>query len=401
MQEIIKREKYFSKITPYISKDIIKVLVWQRRVGKSKLLLQVIDYLKNDLKINTDKIIYIDKESISWDHIKDYLSLYENVKNYNHIFIDEIQNISDWEKAVVSLQNEWKDVYITWSNSNILSWNLATNLRWRFVQIEVFPLSFLEFLEFHNLENSMNSFYKYITFWWLPYLANLELKNEIVYDYLKNISDTIVLRDIIERFAIRSVSFFHNLLKFSALNIWSIFSSTNISAFLKNQNQKISPTTILDYIDYLKQAYVINECPRYDIKWKKVFEIRQKYFYTDIWIRNVIVWWYRKSDISGILENIVFMTLKSNGWNIRIWEINNLEVDFVAEKNAQIIYIQVAYIIEWNETLKRELASLEAIKDNWPKYLITTDIYEKNEKINGINLQNVKDFIINIEKNLI
>jgi len=244
----------------------------------------------------------------------------------------------------------------------------------------------------------MDSFYKYIAFWWLPYLSNLELKNEIVYDYLRNITDTIVLRDIIEKFKIRNVSFFHNLLKFSALNIWNIFSSTNISGFSKSQNQKISTTTILDYLDYLKQAYVINECPRYDIKWKKVFEIRQKYFFTDIWLRNVIVGWYRKSDISWILENIVFMSLKSNWWDIKIWEINDLEVDFVAEKNGQIIYVQVAYIIEKDETLKRELSSLEQIKDNWSKYLITTDTYEKNEKINGINLMNIKEFIVWVEK---
>lgn len=398
MQEIIKREKYFSKIIPYINKDIIKVIVWQRRVWKSKLLLQIIDYLKNDLKINEQEIIYIDKENMSFDYINDYTILYEKTKNYKYIFVDEIQNITEWEKAILSLQNENKDIYITWSNSNMLSSNLATNLRWRFIQINIFPLSFIEFLKFHNLEDNIDSFYKYIAFWWLPYLSNLELKNEIVYDYLKNISDTIVLRDIIERFKIRSVSFFYNLLKFSALNIWNIFSTTNISWFLKNQNQKISPTTILDYLDYLKQAYVINECPRYDIKWKKVFEIRQKYFFTDIWLRNVIVWWYKKSDISWILENIVFMSLKSNWWNIKIGEINWLEVDFVAEKNGQIIYIQVAYIIEKDETMKRELASLEDIKDNWSKYLITTDIYEQNEKVNGIKLMNIKDFIVWVEK---
>ena len=141
MKEIIKREKYFSKIIPYINKDIIKVLVWQRRVWKSKLLLQIIDYLKKDLKINEQEIIYIDKENMNFDYINDYKILYEETKSYKYIFVDEIQNIKEWEKAILSLQNENKDIYITWSNSNMLSSNLATNLRWRFIQINIFPLS--------------------------------------------------------------------------------------------------------------------------------------------------------------------------------------------------------------------------------------------------------------------
>jgi predicted AAA+ superfamily ATPase len=283
----------------------------------------------------------------------------------------------------------------------MLSSNLATNLRWRYIQIEIYPLNFLEYLQFNQLQDTLENFYQYICYGWLPYICNLEKINDVVYDYLKNISDTIVLHDIVERFSIRNVSFFHNLLKFSSLNIWNIFSSTNISAFLKSQNQKISPTTILDYLNYLKQAYVLNECPRYDIKWKKLFEIRQKYFFTDIWIRNVIVGWYKKSDIWGILENIVFMSLKSNGWNINIWEIDWKEIDFVCEKNGNIIYIQVSYIIEKEETLKREMSSLETIKDNRSKYIITMDNYTQNEKKNWIIFMNIKDFIIQIEKDLV
>ncbi len=393
MKEIIlRRDKYFIQIIPFIDKDIIKVLVWQRRVWKSKLMLQIINYIKQ--KKVKSKVIYIDKENINFDHINNYKDLYNEVKDFDYIFIDEIQNIVDWEKCVLSLQNVWKDVYITWSNSNMLSSNLATNLRWRYIQIDVFPLDYTEFLQLNNFKNSWNNFNKYISFWWLPYLTNIDLKEELVNDYLKNILSTIVLHDIIERFNIRNVSFFNNLLKFVSLHIWSIFSSTNITAFLKNQNIKISPTTILDYLEYLKIAFVLNECPRYDTKWKKVFEIRQKYFFTDIWVRNIIVWWFRKIDISGILENIVFINLKSNWWDLKIWEIDWKEVDFVCEKNWNIMYLQVAYILENQETINRELASLKCINDNWPKFILTTDTYSKWEKIDWIEFKNISLFLL-------
>lgn len=368
---LIKRDKYFSQIKEFINKDIIKVFVWQRRSGKSKILLQIIEYIKFNFKKNN--IIFIDKENLKRDHIKTYIDLYNETKNYKHIFIDEIQNIENWEKAVLSLQNEWKDIYITWSNSNLLWWNLATNLRWRYIKIDIYPLDYKEFLNFHKLTRNKESFDQYITFWWLPYLINLKLEQEIVNQYLKSIGETIILKDIIERFFIRNAYVFNKLIVYLAKNIWSIFSWTNISNFLKNEKISLSYNTILWYLDYLSQAIVLNEVPRYDIKWKKIFEVRQKYFFTDWWIRNAFVWWYNKIDISWVLENLVYMNLKSNWWNINIWEINKREVDFVCEKEWKTIYIQVAYLLESRLTKEREFKSLINIHDSWQKYVITLD----------------------------
>jgi uncharacterized protein len=395
IENLVKRDKYIKKVIPFVNKDIIKVFIGQRRSWKSKFMLQVIGYLQNDLKIEKKKIIYIDKERIEFEYISDYKKLFEETKNFDHIFVDEIQNIPQWEKAILNLQNLWKDVYITWSNSNLLWSDLATNLRWRYIQINIYPLDYKEFLFFHNIENSKESFDKYLLFWWLPYLRNLELKEEIVNEYLKSISETIILKDIVERFSIRNINIFNNLLKFVARNVWNIFSSTNISSFLISQKIKLSPTTILDYLEYLKISFVLNECNRLWIKWKKLFEIKQKYYFSDIWIRNVLSWWYNQTDIPSILENIVFINLISNWWKINVWEINNKEVDFVCEKDSEIMYLQVCYLLNLDKTKEREFSSLLDIKESWPKYVLSTD-EKASWNIDWIKWKKIRDFIYEI-----
>ena len=360
-------------------------------------MLQIIDYLEHTLIIKSKDIIYIDKEKIEFDFINDYKKLYKACSSYKYIFVDEIQNIDKREKAILALQNEGKDVYITGSNSNLLSSNLATNLRGRYIQIQIFPLDYSEFLLFHKLNNSKDSFEKYIMFGWLPYLCNLPLRQEIVYEYLKSIWETIILKDIVERFSIRNVTIFNSLLQYIANNLGNIFSSTNITKFLKSQKITLSSTTILWYLQYLQVALALNECPRYDIKWKKIFEIRQKYFFTDIGIRNAIVGWFKQLDISGILENIIFITLTSNGWNVKVWEIANKEVDFVCEKNWELIYIQVAYLLESSETKEREFSPLMIIQDNRTKYVLSMDEKASGSR-DGIRWMNIWDWALEICK---
>jgi len=369
---LYQRNKYLQKVKPVINKDIIKILIWQRRVWKSKLLF----LLKNELLqqwISEDKIIFIDMEELENEYLQDYKIFYEKVKDYEFIFVDEVQNIKNWEKAILSLQNKWKDIYLTWSNSKLLSSELATNLRWRYIEFEIYPLNYKEFLEAFKLDNTKEQFLKYVKFWGLPYLLNLQLKDEIVYEYLKSVYNTIILKDIVERYSLRNVVILDKLIVFLSKNIWNIFSGTNISKYLKSQKISVSTITILQYLQYLKEVFLLKEVKRYDLKWRKVFELKEKYFFNDIGIRNVLVWWFAWWDIWWILENIVAINLLSNGWKIYVGEYNNLEIDFVAEKDWKKMYIQVAYLIADDNVRKREFWNLEKIKDNWPKYVVSMD----------------------------
>ncbi|EKE28444.1 MAG: hypothetical protein ACD_3C00058G0010 [uncultured bacterium (gcode 4)] len=393
MNKIINREQYISQIENYIDKPIIKVVLWQRRVGKSYILLLIIDFLKNRW-VDAKEIIYINKEDIKWDNIRDYNDLYEATKEYKYIFVDEIQEILEWEKCIRSLAIENKDIYISWSNSDLLSWELATFLSGRYISFEIFPLNYQEFLDFHKKENSEEIFFKYIKYGGLPYLVNMELGDEI-YKYLKDINNTIVLKDIVTRFKIKNINFYEKLLEFLSKNVWSIFSANSISNFLKNQKISLNTNVILEYINHTKTAFLVNEVPRYDIRWKKIFEVRNKYYYTDIGIRNAIINWYSITDISWILENVVYINLRSKWWNIMVWEIWDLEIDFVCEKDSKKMYIQVAYLLESEETIKREFNNLTKIDDNWPKYVISMDKYIWGG-YDGIESKNIVDFLIGI-----
>lgn len=392
MKKYIKRENYLEKIKPFIWKDLIKVFIWQRRVWKSYLLYQIMDFLKSSNNEQSD-IIYINKEDLQWDHIKTYNELFNIVKSYKYIFMDEIWDIENWEKAIRSLQAQWwHDIYITGSNSNLLSSELATFLSWRYISFNIYPLNYKEFLLFHNLEHHTDSFYKYIEFGGLPYLKNLELNWDIVNSYLTDVVNTIILKDIVSKFKIRNIDFYKKLLQYLAKEIWSIFAAKNISDYLKSKKIKISTNVVLDYLSFSKEALFLNEISRYDIKWKKTFEIRQKYFFTDIWLRNVLSGGFTTLDIWGILENVVYINLVSHWWNVNVWEINKKEIDFIAEKSWEKMYIQVAYILESQKTKNREFSAFDNITDHWPKYVITLD-QKASWSINWIQHKNIIDFI--------
>lgn len=391
---IIKRDKYLSNIKNFINKDIVKVIIWQRRVWKSYILLQIIDELKSNFKALDEEIIYINKEDIKWDKVQDYKDLYEEVKNFKYIFIDEIQDITYWEKAIRSLQSSWNhDIYITWSNSNLLSSELSTFLSGRYISFNIYPLNYKEFLEFHKLEANSENFLKYLKFWWLPYLTNLELEEEIVYSYLKDVVNTIILKDVVARNNIRNVDFYKKLINYISSETGSIFSAKSISDYLKSQNIKMSPNIVLNYLENSLNASFLNKVSRYDIKWKRIFEIKEKYYFTDIWIKNALIGWYSKIHISGILENVVFSNLVSNWWEVKVWELQDKEVDFVCEKQGKIMYIQVAYLLETNKTRDREFASLLAINDSWPKYVISMD-HKASWNIEWILWLNIENFLL-------
>jgi uncharacterized protein len=400
IKSYIKREKYLEKLRPFARKDIIKVLIGQRRVGKSYLLFGIIyEIREKDKKAN---IIYINKESHEFEGINNCSALIRFVEKSskpvkkNYLFIDEIQEIDKFEKALRHFQSSGKyDIYCTGSSAEIMSGELATGLSGRYIEIPVYSLSYKEFLEFHKLSAGDESFLKYIKFGGLPYLINLKLEDEIVYNYLQSIYNTIILKDVVKRFSIRNIDFLDRLVFYLADNIGNLVSAHKISDFLKSQKIKISPNSVLNYLDNLASSFFIFKCLRQNIKGKKVFEINEKYYFGDLGLRHTLIG-YRQTDLNKILENLVFNQLKYLGYSVKIGKLENKEIDFVAERQDRTVYLQVTYLINNKKTEEREFGNLLAIPDAYPKYVVSMDALAGGS-YKGIKQLNIKDFLLNFE----
>lgn len=380
MTKIIKkREIYLEKIKPFINKDLIKVLIWQRRVWKSYILLQLIEKLKSEYGISESNIIKINKELNEFDNIHDYNDLLKYIKDRTvweekmYVFIDGIQDISEFEKALRDLQALWNyDIYISWSNAKLLSSEISTYLTWRYIQFEIYPLTYKEFLDFHDLSVWKDSFFSYMKIWGLPYLIQLWIDESITTEYVKSIFNTILFKDVVQRYQIRNTSFLENLIKYLSDNIWNLTTPNNITKYLKSQKIEIGINSVNEYIKYLCSVFLINKVQRQEVVGKKIFEINDKYYFSDIWIRNMMVGWYKPQDIWKILENIVFLHFKTLWYHIFVWKHDNKEIDFIVEKNWDKKYIQVAYLLDW-DTQKREFENLLEIPDNYEKIVLTLD----------------------------
>ncbi|HYX07525.1 MAG TPA: ATP-binding protein [Bacteroidales bacterium] len=398
MTEYIERPLYIDRLKPFIGKSLIKVLIGQRRVGKSYLLMQVRDLIK---KQTPDiQIIYINKEQHEFSKIKNsddlFLYLKENVNENSKValFIDEIQDIESFEITLRDLVTRGNyDIYCTGSNANLLSGELATYLSGRYIEIKVFGLSYTEFLLFYSLQDSVATFQDYLKFGGLPYLINLNTDIQVAYEYLTSIYNTILLKDVVSRFKVRNVNFLENLIAFLADNIGSIVSSKKISEYLKSQKVNISTQVVIDYLGYLETSFLIFKVKRTGIESKKVFEIGEKYFFEDIGIRNAIVG-YKTSDIHKILENVVYLHLRMAGYSVTVGQEGNKEIDFIAQKSGEKIYVQVAYLLTNEETKNREYGNLLEISDNFPKYVVTMDELTEISTYKGINRMHIKDFCL-------
>lgn len=396
IKKYIKRPIYLNQIKPFIDKDIIKVIIGQRRVGKSYLLFQIIDEIKK--KNKTANIIYINKELNEFDKIKNEKDLLNYIKKNSknkksYIFIDEIQDVENFEKALRSLKAEGKyDIYCTGSNANLLSSEIATYLSGRYIEIKVYGLNYIEFLEFHDLEENTDSFLKYIKYGGLPYLINLELNDEIVYHYLKSIYNTILLKDVVDRYNIRNISFLENLIDYLADNIGSLVSAKKISDFLKSQKINISPNIVLDYLSFLVNAFFVFKVSRSDIQGKKIFEINDKYYFEDLGLRHSLIG-YNQTDINKVLENLVFLHLQILGYKITVGQLKEKEIDFVCEKNNKKIYVQVAYLIN-DKNKNREFGNLLQIKDNHHKMVVSSDELIDKSEYKGIKHYNIRKFLM-------
>ncbi|MDE5772910.1 MAG: ATP-binding protein [Muribaculaceae bacterium] len=395
--KILPRALYLNKIRPYIDRGIIKVLVGQRRVGKSYLLMSVAEEIKQR---NPDaNFIEINLEDFAFSHIHDAADLHNEISSRlkrdrkNYIFLDEIQEVSDFDKVVRSLiLDPLNDVYLTGSNSSMLSSEIASRLAGRSIAIHVHPLSYKEFLDFHSLPDTDGALELYLRFGGLPYLINLPQSSTWA-EYLSGVTDAIVFRDVVSRHSLRNSDFLGRLLLFLADNIGRIFSAKKIADYLKSQRVSSSVTGVQAYVEHVADALIINRVRRWDISGKKFFEIGEKYFFEDLGIRNSIIG-YRPGDIGGLMENAVYNHLAAMGYEVKVGVLSqDMEIDFIAEKGNERRYIQVALTVTDEQTHEREFGNLSRIPDNYEKTVVSLRESAPNT-YDGIRLMSLREFLL-------
>jgi len=395
----IARPVYTEKIKPFIGKQIIKVLTGQRRVGKSYIMLQLIDFIHEENP--TANVIYINRELEQFSHIQTNIDLNKYLSNQlkenksNYLFIDEIQEIESFQLTIRSLLSENKcDIFCTGSNAKMLSGELATSLAGRYVEFNIHSLSFVEFLNFHQLEAGTESLMKYLTFGGMPYLPVIGLNEFLPFEYLKNVYSTILLKDVVARENIRNVSFLENLVYFLADNLSSLFSASNISKFLKSQRVEMSTQLTINYLKALSNAYFVHRVVRSEVGGLKIFEIGEKYYFEDLGLRNSIKGFNQKTDMHKLMENAVFLHLLQSGYRIFVGKIADKEIDFVSEKNGLKIYVQVCMQVTDPTTASRDFGNLLLINDNYPKYVVTFNDPMIGNDYLGIKQMNLLDFLL-------
>lgn len=393
---LYSRDTYIERIKPFMRTPIVKVMIGHRRVGKSFILFQLIDIIKNEEK--DANIIYINKEDIEFVDMVSYKELHAYISEKlssdrkNYIFIDEIQEIVNFKISIRSLAlDDNNDIYITGSNSEMFSSDLANELGGRYVEFRIYSLSYLEFLNFHNLPNDDVSLERYIHFGGLPYLIHLPLDETVIMEYINSVYSTIVLRDVVVRKKIRNTAFLEQLIRFLANNMGSLFSSKSISDFLKSQKVNISPNQVSEYADSLAEAFVVHRISRYDIVGKRLFERGEKYFFENMGIRNAVAG-YKSQDRAKRLENLVCNHLLFCGYDIKVGILTPEEIDFVCTRGGETLYVQVAVELSHSDTIDREFGNLLKIKDNYPKLVVSGERSFENS-YEGIEHIYIRDFL--------
>lgn len=394
----IIRQAYIDKIEKYLGKETIIVLVGQRRVGKSYIMKTVRDQKASNPDNN---IIYIDKEKREFDSIRNYqdlnLYIYEHfvASKHNYILIDEIQDITEFERSIRSFRTEPNtNIIITGSNAKMLSNELSTLIGGRYKEIYIQSLSYEEFLVFHQLPDNDDSLAKYIQYGGLPGLAKIGLEEDDAREYQMDIFHTVLLKDVIMRNQIRNVPFLENLVRFLADNTGKLISANSIAKYMKSQGESITSTVIINYISFLCEAYILHKVNRFDIHGKRIFETNNKFYFEDNGIRNALAGGTREGDIEKVIENIIYQHLIRLGYQVYVGQLQAGEIDFVCTKpDGQRIYVQASYIIADMATREREFGNLRAINDNYPKYVISmTPLLTRNDD-NGITHLHLRKFL--------
>ena len=398
--KIIDRKSYTEHVMRFVDKGMMIALTGQRRVGKSYILARLAEIIADqDPEAN---IIYINKEKKRFADIRNDNDLSDYVDSRladdkrNYLLIDEVQDIEGFERTLRSLNaDEECQIIVTGSNAKMLSSELSTYLGGRYIDIHINSLSYREFLKFHGLEDSQESVEKYLTFGGLPHLYRLGLENEdMIWEYLQNIYNTIVLKDVVQRENLRNVALFENLMAFLSDNTGQLVSATSIAKYLKSQRVEITPLTAINYIRAAANAYIVNKVARYDIHGKKLLESNDKFYFEDLGLRNLLVGSNRAKDVEKVMENAVYLHLKQLGYKLTVGVLANGEIDFVAEKNGKIVYFQVAYLLSEESTIEREFGNLAKIDDNYPKYVVSMDPLSRPRDYEGITQLSLRQFLM-------
>lgn len=404
---MIKRELYMSRIRPFIGSELIKVLTGLRRSGKSVML----ELIRQELiasGVSDKQFISINFENMRnarlctaealHDEILKQVSL---ITGKAYLFFDEIQEVDRWEKCVNSFRVEFDcDIYITGSNAKLLSGELATYLAGRYVEFIIYPFSFGELIELYRTifpKVSQNDiFSKYLTIGGMPYLSNLRYEDQPSRQYLQDLYNSVVLKDIVKRNNIRDVDQLERIIAYITANVGATFSATSIAKYFKNESRTVAPETILNYVKACEEAFLFYRVRRQDLQGKKLLTINEKYFIADHGIREA-VFGGNMRDINLILENIVFMELLRRGYGVTVGKTADKEIDFVCEKQGQKLYVQVSYLLASEETIDREFGAYDSIRDNFPKYVVSLDEFDMSR--NGIKHRNIRDFLLSPDWN--
>ena len=397
---MIIREKYLSKIRPFYDQDLIKVIMGIRRCGKSVILLQIIDELK-EKGIPESQIIYINFENEDYSFIKDDFDLHNYIKEKiintekYYLFFDEIQNVEHWEKAINSFKaSKNVSIFITGSNSDLLSGELATHIAGRYVRFKVYPFTFKEVCELKNLTDKQDietAFNDYIIWGGMP--QRFMMTDEFqVRTYLTDVYDSILVKDIISRFNIKDLDLFNRVVEYIVTTPSQNFSADNLSNYFANKDDReVSKNTLYNYLEYMAKAMLVNKAERYDVRGKRILTGKYKYYLTDLGlgqIKNT----GKRLQIGAYLENIVYNELISAGYDVKIGGIDKGEIDFIATRFKEKIYIQVAYILADDSVVEREFGAFKTIEDNFPKYVLTMDKFDFSQ--DGIIHKNIIDWLL-------
>ena len=399
---MIKRESYMARIRPFIDGDLIKVLTGIRRSGKSVML----ELIKDELRargVTEEQLVAFNFEDMRNAQLCTAEALHDelvrrtaSIKGKIYFFFDEIQEVERWERCVNSLRVEMDcDIYITGSNAKLLSGELATYLAGRYVEFIIYPFSFSEFLAlYHSVEpdaDTRTCFDRYLTFGGMPYLANLRFDETACRQYLRDLFNSVELKDIVKRNNVRDVDMLERIIAYVTANIGTTFSSTAISKYLKNEGRRVSPETVLNYLKACSDAFLFYQVRRQDLQGKKILTVNEKYYVADHGIREAVIGGNMR-DINLVLENIVFMEALRRGYSVTVGKVGEREIDFVCERHGEKCYIQVTYLLAVEETVQREFSVYEHVQDNFPKYVVSLDEFDMSR--NGVRHYNIRDFLL-------
>jgi len=404
---MINRELYMSRIRPFIGNELIKVLTGLRRSGKS-VMLNLIQRELLASGVNENQFISINFENMSNAHLcfaetlhKEVTQQVNSIPDKAYLFFDEIQEVVGWEKCINSFRVEFNcDIYITGSNARLLSGDLATYLAGRYVEFVIYPFSFAEFSELYHTvfpdSDSRAMFSRYLTDGGMPYLSNLRYDEQPCRQYLQDLYNSVVLKDIVKRNNIREVDLLERIIAYITANIGTTFSATAISKYLRNEGRSVAPETILNYIKACEDAFLFYRVRRQDLQGKKILTVNEKYYIADHGIREAVFGGNMK-DIDLIFENIVFMELLRRGYKVTVGKAGAKEIDFIAKKQTQKLYVQVAYLLASEETIRRKFGAYDTIRDNFPKYVVSYDDIDMSR--NGLKHMNIREFLLSEQWN--